>query len=89
MGHGTLPSCKALECCPNFFSSVWVHSLDSKVVLMAAGLWEVQIDKNPKNRSLAKVESLQEHELERLLGLSVNDSSPLPVGRYLLGNGSV
>lgn len=55
---------------------------------MAAGLWGVQVDKNLKNRPL-QVESLQELELERLLGLCVSDSSPLPVGRYLLGNISV
>lgn len=43
---------------------------------MAAGLWGVQVDKNLKNRPL-QVESLQELELERLLGLCVT-ALPFP-----------
>lgn len=81
MGHGTLPPCEALECCPSFFSSVRLSS-------WLLGYGGVQVDKNLKNRPL-QVESLQELEPERLLGLCVSDSSPLPVGRYLLGNISV
>jgi len=81
MGHGTLPPCESLECCPSFFSSVRLSS-------WLLGYGGVQVDKNLKNRPL-QVESLQELELERLLGLCVSDSSPLPVGRYLLGNISV
>lgn len=57
-------------------SSALCGSVNSEVVFMAAGLWGVQVDKNLKNRPL-QVESLQELELERLLGLCVT-ALPFP-----------